>query len=60
MVHEDLQECIRSLAMMDETDSFLISCYLNLEKSSAGCREFLRGTGVDAGKKRAGRVAEQL
>jgi hypothetical protein len=32
MVHEDLQECIRSLAMMDETDSFLISCYLNLEK----------------------------
>ncbi len=42
MAHKDLQECIRSLAMMDETNSFLISCYLNLEKSVAGCREFLR------------------
>ena len=42
MEHKDLQECIRSLAMMDETDSFLISCYLSLEKGAAGCRDFLR------------------
>ena len=42
MKHEDLQECIRSLAMMDETDEIVISCYLNLEKSVDGCREFLR------------------
>ncbi len=42
MEHKDLQECIRSLAMMDETDSIFISCYLNLEKSSASCRDFLK------------------
>ena len=42
MEHKDLQECIRSLAMMDETDSFLISCYLNLGKGAAGCQDFLR------------------
>ena len=42
MEHKDLQECIRSLAMMAETDSVFISCYLNLEKGAAGCRDFLR------------------
>lgn len=42
MEHKDLQECIRSLATMDETDSVFISCYLNLEKGAAGCRDFLR------------------
>ena len=42
MEHKDLQECIRSLAMMDETDSFLISCYLNLEKGTTGCRGYLK------------------
>ena len=42
MEHKDLQEYIRSLAMMDETDSVFISCYLNLEKGAAGCRGYLR------------------
>ncbi|MBL0712923.1 MAG: hypothetical protein JJV98_04415 [Desulfosarcina sp.] len=42
MEHKDLQECIRSLAMMDETDSVFISCYLNLERGSTGCRDFLK------------------
>jgi hypothetical protein len=28
MEHKELQECVRSLAMMAETDSFFISCYL--------------------------------
>ena len=50
MEHKDLQECIRSLAMMDETDSFLISCYLNLEKGAAGCRDFLRERELLLGK----------
>ncbi len=42
MEHKDLQECIRSLAMMDETDSVFISCYLNLEKGADGCRGYLK------------------
>ena len=42
MEHKDLQECIRSLATMDETDSVFISCYLNLEKSAAGWRDYLK------------------
>jgi ribosomal protein L7Ae-like RNA K-turn-binding protein len=42
MEHKDLQECIRNLAMMDETDSVFISCYLNLERDSPGCRDFLK------------------
>ena len=42
MEHKDLQECIRNLAMMDETDSVFISCYLNLERNSPGCRDFLK------------------
>ena len=42
MAHKDLQECIRSLATMDEADSIFISCYLNLEKGLPGCRDFLK------------------
>ncbi len=38
MEHKDPQECIRSLAMMAETDSFLISCYLNLKTASIDFR----------------------
>ena len=60
MEHKDLQECIRSLAMMDETDSIFISCYLNLEKGAPRLSGFFQGTGVAFGKKPAGRVAEEL
>ena len=42
MEHKDLQECIRSLAMMTETDSVFISCYLNLGKGAGGCRDYLK------------------
>jgi ribosomal protein L7Ae-like RNA K-turn-binding protein len=50
MEHKDLQECIRSLAMMDETDSVFISCYLNLEKGAAGCRGYLKERELLLGK----------
>ena len=42
MEHKDLQECIRSLATMDESDSVFISCYLNLEKGPAGYQGYLK------------------
>jgi len=42
MEHKDLQGCIRNLAMMDETDSIFISCYLNLEKGSVGYQDYLK------------------
>ena len=38
---KDLQRHIRALVMLEETESPVLSCYLDLEKSEAGYREAL-------------------
>lgn len=40
---KNLQKHIRTLAVVEETNAPMISCYLNLEKGPAACQNFIRG-----------------